>query len=165
MPASRRGYFGLFVGAVVTGVLGLTLTDGVLAHFQGIPPETTGRWEGDCRIVVNWTKQRTLHVTLAVAPDGTVNGTVGDAILRNGRLKTNRGPIGRALSLKTDYIITGDLDGPVIKSEDIVRSGVTLPFNLTEGRLDGAVHTTGWKFGGKEKMMLTAWMKLDRSHQ
>ncbi len=162
MPVSRRGYFGLLIGAVVTGVLGLSLTDSALAHFQDIPPEAVGRWAGDCRIVVNWTTQRTLRVALTVAPDGTVTGTIGDAVLRHGRLKANRGPIGRMLNLKTDYIITGDLDGPVIKAEDIVRSGVTLPFNLTEGRLDGAVHTSGWKFGGKEKMMLTAWMKLDR---
>lgn len=159
----RSGTLIKFVlGTIVVGTLALGVTDSAFARFQDIPPGTVGRWEGDARIVVNWTKQRTLHVALTVAPDGTVTGTVGDAVLRNGRLKANRGPIGRTLNLKTDYIITGDLEGPVIKAEDIVRSGVNIPFNLTEEHFDGAVHTTGWKFGGKEKMILTAWMKLDR---
>ena len=116
----------------------------------------TGHWEGNARIVVNWCEQPSLHVAVDIHLDGSVTGTVGDARLVNARLERNRGWIGRKLNLATDYIIRGELDGPVVAAENFVREGVHIPLNFVGGDFSGAVHTTGSKFGGKDRMILTA---------
>jgi hypothetical protein len=115
-----------------------------------------GTWEGDAAIVVSWTTQRQLHVRLAVAPDGRVTGEVGDARLVDGRLRRNRGRLGRLLHVKTDYIVRGALTGAVIAAEGVTRDAVSIPFNRAGESLLGAVHTSGSKVGGKGRMLLTA---------
>ncbi len=64
-----------------------------------------GHWEGSARIIVSWCQQQNLQVAVDIAADGSVAGKVGDATLTKGRLKRNRGRLGRKLNLKTYYII------------------------------------------------------------
>lgn len=116
-----------------------------------------GVWCGSARIVVNWTVQKNLGVRLAIDPSGNVTGQVGDAELVAGRLRTNRGAIGRMLRIKTDYIVVGSLEGPIIAAEGIKRGRVSMPLTWTGTNFEGAVHTDGRKFGGKEHMGLTAF--------
>jgi hypothetical protein len=115
-----------------------------------------GAWEGEAEIFVNWTAARRLAVRLVVAPDGRVTGRIGDARLVKGRLRRNRGSLGRWLHVKTDYIVRGALDGPVIAAEGVRRDGVSIPLDWNGEVWDAAVHTTGFEFGGKERMILTA---------
>jgi hypothetical protein len=136
------------------------------AEAQGAGVTATsmaGSWSGDARIAVNWTTQRTLRVKLTIAPDGRASGTIGDAVLRNGRLERNRTAIGRALHVKTDWIVRGDLDGDVIKAESIRRDGISLPLNWIEDHFEGSVNTSGSHFGGRDSMWLAALdLRLDR---
>jgi hypothetical protein len=128
-----------------------------------IEPAMAGSWAGDGQIVVNWTTERTLRVRLAIAADGRVTGTVGDATVKNGRLEANRTAIGRALHLKTDWIVRGALDGDVIKAEGIRRDGVMIPLNWIADHFEGGVNTSGSHFGGKASMWLAAKdLRLDR---
>lgn len=123
-----------------------------------------GAWNGEAQIFVDWTAQRTLAVRLSIAPDGRVSGTVGDAVLRNGNLRRNRGALGRALHLKTDWAVTGDLDGAVIKAEAIRRASVTIPLDWFDDHFEGGVNTSGTHFGGKESMWLAAGrLRLERA--
>ena len=79
--------------------------------------------------------------------------------------KRNRGWLGRRLNLKTDYIIVGKLDGPVVASERIFRSGVSMPVNFAGGVFTGGVHTSGTHVGGKRHMVLSAQsLTLVRTH-
>jgi hypothetical protein len=126
------------------------------AQSKATRDSMTGVWCGSARIVVNWTVQKALPVRLAIAPSGDVTGQVGDAQLAAGRLKTNRGAIGRMLNIKTDYIVTGRLEGPIIAAEGVTRPGVKMPLNWTGSEFRGGVNTEGWKVGGKEHMVLTA---------
>jgi hypothetical protein len=119
-------------------------------------PETVGQWKGNARIIVVWSRQTNLCVTLNICDRARVTGRIGDAELIHGRLKKNRGWIGKNLKVKTDYIIVGDLQGAVIAAEGITRSRVKIPLNLAGGTLRGGVHTSGSKFGGKEQMILSA---------
>ena len=116
-----------------------------------------GVWCGSARVVVNWTVQKHLGVSVSIDPAGNVSGQVGDAQLVGGRLKTNRGPIGQMLRLKTDYIIIGNLKGPIIAAEGIRRTRVTMPLTWTRSTFEGALHTDGRMFGGKDAMGLTAF--------
>jgi hypothetical protein len=91
-----------------------------------------------------------------IQSDGRVTGKVGDAILVKGRLEENRGWLGRKLNLATDHIIKGELSGPIVAAESVTRGRVSIPLDLVGGTLVGGVHTSGAKFGGKEKMILSA---------
>lgn len=147
--------------------LSIALVCTLAASFQSpaplVAPAMTGAWSGTARIAVNWTIQRTLDVRLTIAPDGQVTGTVGDATLRQGRFQANRGAIGRALSLKTDWIVVGDLEGDVIKAEGIRRAGVMIPLNFVSDHFEGGVNTSGSHFGGKDSMWLAAArLRLER---
>jgi hypothetical protein len=116
----------------------------------------TGEWSGQAIIIVNWCHQRQLALAITVAADGTVTGRVGDAQLLEGRLRLNRGALGRMLNIKTDYRITGKLKGPIVAAEGIARDSVSIPFNLAAGAIRGGVHTSGSLFGGEKSMIFSA---------
>jgi hypothetical protein len=125
--------------------------------------EMAGTWAGDAQIVVSWTTEKSLRVRLAIGPDARVTGTVGDAVLRDGRFEANRTAIGRALHIKTDWIVRGALDGDVIKAEGIRREGVMIPLNWIDDHFEGGVNTSGSHFGGKGSMWLAAQqLRLER---
>ena len=121
-----------------------------------LPPEMTGHFTGVATIVVNWTMQRQLLVDVFIRQDGTVEGMVGDAAIRDGRLRRNRGRIGRALNLATDWIVVGRLEGDVIAAERIRRDGVKIPLDFVASQYRGGVNTSGSKIGGKSTMVLAA---------
>lgn len=126
-------------------------------------PVIIGTWTGDGQIVVNWTDQPSIHVWLVILGDGSVSGDVGDAQLANGRISRNRGAIGRFLHVKTDYIVSGELHGPVIASEHIHREAVKMPLNWDGNVFNGSLHTSGSAFGGADRMVLTAFhLRLTR---
>ena len=127
-----------------------------LAADPAAAPAVAGHWEGDARIIVSWCRQKNLHVTMDIQKDGSVTGKVGDAMLVKGRFEANRGWMGRKLDLATDHIVRGSLQGPVVAAEGITRESVSIPLNLVGGALVGGMHTSGSKFGGKEKMILSA---------
>jgi len=122
-------------------------------------PDTgmVGAWSGEGKIVVNWTNQSFIQVRLDIRADGSVTGSVGDARLTKGRISRNRGAIGRLLNLKTDYIVRGELHGPVIASEHIERDRVSLPLNWDGDTFQGGLHTSGSAFGGADRMVFSAF--------
>jgi hypothetical protein len=135
------------------------------ARLSGQVPDSgmIGTWSGDGQIVVNWTDQPSIHVRLVILADGSVSGRAGDADLTNGRITTNRGPIGRFLHIKTDYIVSGQLVGPLIAAERIQRDAVKLPLNWNGSAFTGALHTSGSAFGGADRMVFTAFhLRLTR---
>lgn len=148
-----------FLGLLIVLLTSWTL----LADDRMVTAEMAGRFEGKAKIVVDWTQQKELPVVLKIGGAGSVSGKVGDATLKNGRLARNRGAIGRKLNIKTDYIVTGELSGPVISSEKVSRESVSIPLNFQNGAYVGGLHTSGGKIGGKEKRMLSAaGLKLSR---
>jgi hypothetical protein len=118
--------------------------------------DAAGSWKGTAEIAVTWTAQRHLRVALVIDRDGSVTGAIGDATLRSGRFASNRTVVGRALRVKTDWIIRGDLEGDVIKAEGIHRDRVSLPLTWTDDGFEGSVQTSGGHIGGKDSMALTA---------
>jgi len=143
--------------AFAIGIAAWLGTDGTRAeHVAALPIAMAGTWTGDADIFVDWTVQRTLPVRITIAPDGRVSGTVGDAALPKGRLERNRTALGRALHIKTDWIVRGGLDGDIIKAEGIRRASVSMPLNWIEDHFEGGVNTSGSHFGGKDGMWLAA---------
>lgn len=134
-----------------------------IAASQVATPMMIGRWEGEGSIIVNWTRQRTLGVNIAIFADDKVIGTVGDATLVNGRLLRNRGRLSSIIKVRTDYIIEADLDGPIIRTENIERANVYMPLNWRDGRLEGSINSSGSKVGGPESAVLAAKVTLHRA--
>ena len=126
------------------------------ARDKALAPSMVGEWKGNARIIVRWCQQKNLAVNLTIRADGAVFGKVGDANLTKGRLKRNRGWVGRKLNIKTDYIIVGGLEGTIVAAEGIARSGVSMPLNFYGETFVGGVHTSGSLFGGKKRMILSA---------
>jgi len=146
---------GFLVALGINAAIRVNILEAVAAP-QAVSPEMTGAWTGDALIFVNWTAKRALPVTLTIARDGSVSGTIGDATLRNGRFESNRNAFERAIHMKTDWIVKGDLEGDVLKAEGIRRASVMVPLNWTDGRFEGGVNTSGSHFGGKDSMWLAA---------
>lgn len=121
-----------------------------------VTPAMVGRWEGNARIIVSWCHQTNLPVTVEIRADGSVTGTVGDAKIVAGRFESNRGWLGRKLNWYTDYIIRGNLEGAIVAAEGINRERVMMPLNFSGDAFKGGVGTSGSKFGGKDKMILSA---------
>lgn len=141
------------IGALIA--LGMLVPLSTLSQSKATLESMSGVWCGS-GIVVTWTAEKKLGVQLAIAPSGDVTGQVGDAELVGGRLKANRGAVGRKLNIKTDYIVVGKLEGPIIAAQKITRSRVKMPLNWTGSELRGGVGTDGSAFGGKERMVFTA---------
>jgi len=133
------------------------------ASAQVATPSLIGRWGGVADIVVDWTEQRTLAINIVIGADDQVTGSVGDAKLVRGRLQRNRGWLARALRIKTDYIIEADLDGPIIRAENVQREAIQIPFNWRDGRLVGSVNSSGDKIGNAASKVFTAKFVLLRA--
>ena len=152
----------------VMATLLLAAVDARAAVFP--PPEVLGHWEGHARIIVTWCARKDLAISVTIHPDGRVEGTVGDAVLRNGRIVKNMRWSRHLLRLARihvlEYQIVADLEGPVVRAEDIARRGVKMPLDCEGGALRGGLGTTGWTFGGKETMILSACcVVLERDEQ
>jgi hypothetical protein len=68
------------------------------------PQELVGAWETQAE-----TRVGKLRFSFNIYEDGTIEGTVGNAAIRNASLKRNRGLLFKVLGWGTDYIILGDL--------------------------------------------------------
>jgi hypothetical protein len=143
-------------GACLIAIMSLMYPATGSSQSKATLDSMTGVWCGSARIVVDWTVQKNLGLQLTIDQSGNVTGQVGDAQLTSGRVRTNRGPVGRMLNIKTDYIIVGRLQGPIIAAEGVTRSEVKIPVNWTGSEFRGSVHTDGSSFGGKNRMVLSA---------
>ena len=115
-----------------------------------------GDWSGTAQISVDWCLQRELAVRVTIGADGAVTGQVGDAMLRDGRIRTNRSRVARAMSLGTDWVIEAKLVGPIVRREAIERGTVRLPLNWTGSTLEGELATSGSYEAMRDDMVLAA---------
>ena len=141
----------------------MTVVGSSVAAAQAALPAMCGRWKGNADIFVNWTKARTFPVEIVISSDDRVIGTIGDAKIVDGRFRANRGWLGRALHVKTDWIIDGRLDGPIIAAENIVREELMMPLNWKGSSFEGGIATSGNKIGDRDTMAFTARVVLRRA--
>jgi hypothetical protein len=129
---------------------------------QVTTPPMIGRWRGEAQVFVNWTKARTIPIDITIADHDRVIGRIGDATLVDGVLTRNRGWLGRALDMKTDYIVDAGLEGPLLAAENVVRKSARMPMNFRAGQWVGSVHSSGTATGGAASMIFTASFILNR---
>lgn len=69
-----------------------------------------GEWRGTARIWMPDQTQLPLPLHITIGPDGTVRGSMGQARVK-ARFEWNRSWLGRALHLRSDYVIIGEVSG------------------------------------------------------
>ena len=120
-----------------------------------ITDNMVGTWEGTTHPIVIWCSQKTIPVRLTFTKDGTISGSVGDALLQNGNLKKKHRWGNSENKNRTQFIIEGKLEGPILDEEGIIRSHVFIHIRFEENHIVGSLATNGSKTGGKESMIFT----------
>jgi len=106
-----------------------------------------GQWRGkSCFTGISYEEathqkvpRQDVETVLNISPDGTVTGRVGGAELSNGRVAANRGWLGRMLSVKTDFIIRGQVVGAVVPGSESGTHAINAPFNVAGSRMVGTL--------------------------
>lgn len=107
------------------------------------PAALRGAWSGEATISrIGGKKDQPLPLEIEIGADGRVSGTLGSATIQNGYVASNRGAFGRAIDIKTDYILRGGLEGSVIAGESAPSTFFMAPFNLVE-KPDESAHVWG----------------------
>ena len=147
----------------ITFITVLMLAGSRVSVAQVAAPAMVGRWVGEAKITVAWTRQRVLPIDITVCPGDTVRGTVGDALLAAGRLETGEVAAGESAWWVTDYVISANLDGAIIRAENIRRPSVRLAFNRRDTILEGILNTPGWRLLNSEVRTIAAKFVLHRA--
>ncbi len=132
------------------------------------PATLEGKWRGEAVIGLTWArKNQPLPLEFEFGADGSVSGKVGDATLKHGYVASNRGDFGRAIDIKTDYILRGELEGIVVANEPKSSRFVIAPFNVIEkpgedAHIWGSVTTWDSPNGGKNETVGARDMVLRR---
>ena len=80
-----------------------------------------------------------MPVTLTVRADGSVEGSVGGATLAEAYVLKNRGAVGRAFHLATDFRLEGRLRGAVFTGDPHPTQDVRAPFGIAGDTLSGTL--------------------------
>jgi hypothetical protein len=112
-----------------------------------------GTWKGDGKVIVAWCEQKQLSFDLKIDMNGNVSGKIGDAQIRHGELRLNN-IIYRWLGNK-EYIIDAKISNYLVEKEKIQRESIQIFLDYENSFFKGGFHTSGSKFGGKEKMILS----------
>ncbi len=157
--SSKLGIAGI-IAIIVTAAILLPMAKATsnLPDFKAITPpaEYIGHWKGQAKIIVSWTQQKNLPIDIEIHFDGTVEGEIGDAQLVNGKLVKKSLVYTKVFQHETPYRIVGDLQGDIIKIENIQRDSVHISIRVEDGKIDGGLGTSGTKTGNKETMILSA---------
>ena len=105
------------------------------------------------RMIVSWCEQKQLSFELQIDMDGNVSGEIGDAHIRYGKIRLNE-IIYRWMGNKK-YLIDAELSNYLIGKEKIKRKSIRIFLDFKKPFLIGGFHTSGGKFSGKEKMILS----------
>jgi len=127
------------------------------------PPELTGKWAGKGTVIVSWCEKVSLDFSISISSDGKVVGMIGDAVLENGTIRRNNWLL-RLLN-NPEFIVEGDLSGPLVTEEGIVRNSAKyLMLDIeSPNQLSGGFHSSGKHVGGKDSMMFTVFgINLER---
>lgn len=112
-----------------------------------------GTWKGEGKIIVAWCEQKQLSFELQIDLDGNVSGKIGNALIRYGKIRLNNIVYRRLGNRK--YIIDAKLSNYLIEKEKIKRESIRVFLDFENPFFVGGFHTSGSKFGGKDKMILS----------
>ena len=112
-----------------------------------VPATLVGTWSGVVRASVRVRPESgparfltdTVAIALTVRADGSVEGRVGGATLAEAYVLQNRGAIGRAFHLATDFRLEGRLRGAIFPGDPHPTQDVRAPFDVAGDTLSGTL--------------------------
>ena len=148
--------------ALASSLLALALIAFTRAPLQAHAPDTgtVGRWFGRAELLAPWA-QRELGVQLDIRPDGGVSGTIGDAVLVDGRVFPDS-RIARSLGLARALAVEGRLSGSIMRTAGVHRERVHLTLDRVLDRMVGELQTSGTYDGPVSTRVITARVTLER---
>ena len=102
-----------------------------------VPVVMTGAWFGTAEVIAEWIEQPSVGVSLFINSEGRVRGMIGDATLRNGRFERTRGGFARFFNIKSDWVITAELEGSLIRAEGLQGLQITMPLTWVGDHFEG----------------------------
>ena len=138
---------------LIIAVVGIVPAGCLATPIDVVDAALVGDWHGECTVGLPVLfdpsqipegverTQTTVSLTLSIQEDATVGGTLGEATMEESVLKLNRGELGMALNMASDYIVTGGfLSGPIVRGEDEGDpKQFTIPFDVVDGHLQGGL--------------------------
>ena len=107
-----------------------------------LPTALVGTWEGTVALD-SGSLGDGAPISLSIAKDGRVTGTVGDATLANGFFGRNPSLLSRLFGLGTPWMLNAALEGPLDSAKALRRERVTMPLELVDGELRGDFNAAG----------------------
>lgn len=113
-----------------------------------IPNSVVGKWSGYQKVSVRNKKDHhfvfinapeLVQLSLEIGENGKVTGFLGNAVFTDCEISKNRGWMGRFLNIKTDYIITGTLNGAIFPEDPILLKKISMPFNSNDNHFSGSL--------------------------
>lgn len=106
------------------------------------PPTLVGKWVGSAHNTHITPSNVPMPITLIISADGSVAGTLGRAVIRNGKIRNNRGKIEKALNMYSDFLIYADLEGSLVAEKETQYKGVFINMNVKNGKVVSAGFST-----------------------
>jgi len=134
--------------AVIILMSGALLTTATAEEKGFPPPNLVGTWHGNVEIFgpfkvepyPSQAREDHQEVVVAIAPSGMVAGHIGQAVFKECTIRRNRSWLGRALHVKSDFIVVGGyMEGRVTPRDEGGRRRFTIPLNIENGRLKGTI--------------------------
>lgn len=131
---------GFFTLLFLAGLLSISCSEWI------VPVELTGKWSAQQEITFRekiegkyvFSKHQE-KIEIVINSDGTVNGFIGQAKLIACKIVKNRRAFGKFLHIKTDYRITGKLQGKINSFDKANQRDVSMPFNVINNETQGTI--------------------------
>lgn len=112
-----------------------------------VPATLIGKWESKQKVTVR-TKEKgkyifinapdSIQLQFTIDENGNVSGHLGDAVFEKCKVKKNRGELGKALNLATDYVIKGELKGAIFPNDPHLTKEISAPFDVKNNKMEGS---------------------------
>lgn len=112
------------------------------------PEHVHGKWMGKQKVTVRFdfkdhyefaTAPDSLDLVLVMHENGDVSGNLGGATLEGCTLTPNRNKVSSAVNLFSDFVIRGNLRGPIFEGDTVAVKQISIPLNLEKTHFHGTV--------------------------
>lgn len=103
------------------------------------PAELVGTWYANLTTVSRQPLGEEIPVAFTIGPDGSVSGSIGNAVLTSGRFVRNRSWFGRLMNWRTEYQIRGTLSQVVESRGGTAGDRFSAPLQPRGPELHGAM--------------------------
>jgi hypothetical protein len=107
---------------------------------SGAPPaELVGTWQASLTTVSRQPLPTEIPVAFTIGPDGSVAGSIGNAVVIHGQFERNRSWFGRLMNWRTEYMIQGTLSQVVESYGGTAGDRFSAPLEPRGAELHGAL--------------------------